>query len=411
MWARACRLAPAGARARASARLRCASAGPGTSQSCCILIKRLGRTSVRQYLLHANQHPASCLGQKFLIVDDISTESGLGWSLLGTLSLLVRAVQENRILVHASRVVHNVSWSWCAEPSQSLSCFFNHWSPCEALPSKYIGELSVADFQRLPSWLDPERNTMRVTAFHNLHAASSASSYRHPEDAFYPFEEFFETSVSPLSKGVWYGALFDQMYHAQAWVQDEVSSFLKHHISDGEHFIVAHVRHGHKSTEAPVTPLSVFYREIDRLARCTGTKNVFVVTETQSCYDDLRVWGEKNGYNIFTVDYYRPSGDVWNPTFVEKYNLTKPDFHEIGWASILSLFVSQRSSGFVGHLHSAWAKLTLGAMCAHSCPLLFVNTAGNDPREYFLGNLFQEVAYTTLGERRCPAITHKRLGA
>lgn len=85
-----------------------------------------------------------CDKRGYLLVDDISTESGMGWSTLSIVPLALHALVTGRILVHASSVIPNVRWAWCLRPPHSPECYFRPWTPC--IPYLRSKQLSVRRF-------------------------------------------------------------------------------------------------------------------------------------------------------------------------------------------------------------------------------------------------------------------------
>jgi hypothetical protein len=54
------------------------------------------------------QGSRDCASLQYLLVDDISTVSDMGWSMLTILSLGLQALVGRRVMVHASSVVEGV---------------------------------------------------------------------------------------------------------------------------------------------------------------------------------------------------------------------------------------------------------------------------------------------------------------
>jgi hypothetical protein len=74
------------------------------------LLEQYGGSSwfhVAEQMAHM-QNSRDCASLKYLLVDDIVTVSGMGWSMLTILSLGLQALVGRRVMVHASSVVEGV---------------------------------------------------------------------------------------------------------------------------------------------------------------------------------------------------------------------------------------------------------------------------------------------------------------
>jgi hypothetical protein len=74
------------------------------------LLEQYGSSSwfhVAEQMAHL-QGSRDCASLQYLLVDDITTVSGMGWSMLTILSLGLQALVGRRVMVHASSVVEGV---------------------------------------------------------------------------------------------------------------------------------------------------------------------------------------------------------------------------------------------------------------------------------------------------------------
>jgi hypothetical protein len=74
------------------------------------LLEQYGSSSwfqISEQMAHL-QGSRDCASLQYLLVDDIVTESGMGWSMLTIMSLGLQALVQRRVMVHASSVVEGV---------------------------------------------------------------------------------------------------------------------------------------------------------------------------------------------------------------------------------------------------------------------------------------------------------------
>jgi hypothetical protein len=296
------------------------------------------------------QESQKCDSAEYLLVDDITTSSGMGWSLLTMVPLALQALVSKRILVHASSVVKDIRWSWCNEPPFSPECYFRHWTPC----LDYLREqqLTIQDLQGMPNWnhFDSYSNSTKYIAFKQVHQVQDLPGSR--DAPFYWAEPWFASPSLRSSRFYWYGLFMQQYFSPSIPMEVRATEFLRSNgVSYTDRFIVANVRHGSKVVEqTPISP-ERFIDPLKSLMACLKTNHVFMVTETASVAQRMFELARLNGIHLITVNYTYPNTDSWNKQLnpAAAANMT-----EIGEVSALVLAITQRASAFVGTLQSAW---------------------------------------------------------
>lgn len=304
-------------------------------------------------LLSAVQDNSRCDTAQYLLVDDITTVSGMGWATLSIIPLALQALVQRRVLVHASSVIQGVTWAWCAEPPYSVDCYFVPWTPC----LQYVRNLNltIQDLQAAPSWDHAGNGTSKFTAFRNVHLQATPEEIDRADIRSAPFnwaEGLFQSSQSRASRFFWYGLAMKQYFSPNAEYDKFAADFLLDHgLHFGERFIVIHVRHGSKGTEQQLVAPTSYIEPLKRMMQCLQTQHVFLVTETASAAEQMFELSKQHGFHLFTVNYTYPNADSWN----RQINPTaQPDMVGIGRASARVLAITRRGSGLIGTLHSAW---------------------------------------------------------
>jgi hypothetical protein len=296
------------------------------------------------------QDGQKCDKAQYLLVDDISTVSGMGWSMLTMVPLALQALVSKRILVHASSVVKDVRWSWCNEPPFSPDCYFRQWTPCLAYLRKQ--QLTIQDLQAMPNWnqFDSYKTNTRYMAFKHVHQVQELPGSR--DAPFYWAEPWFASPSLRSSRFYWYGLFMQQYFSPSSAMDVRATEFLRSNgLSYSDRFIVANVRHGSKGVEqAPVSP-ETFIGPLKTLMACLKTNHVFMVTETANVAQRMFELARLNGIHLITVNYTYPNVDSWNK---QLNPAAAPNMTEIGEVSALVLAITQRASGFIGTLQSAW---------------------------------------------------------
>jgi hypothetical protein len=307
--------------------------------------------NVAEYMAYM-QTSQQCNTAQYLIVDDIATISGMGWSMLTMAPLALQAMVSQRVLVHASSIIQGVTWSWCNEPPFAPECYFRSWTPCIGWLRQQ--QLTIQDLQAMPGWdqFDSYSNGTQYIAFRHVHQVQALLEPHTRDAPFYWAEQWFASPNLRSSRFYWYG-LFMQQYFSPSLDMDlQAIEFLSsNNLSYGDRFIVANVRHGSKGTEQAPIPPERFINPLRAMMTCLNTSHVFLVTETAAAAQRMSELAAANGMHLFTVPYKYPNVDSWNKHINPNATV---DMTEIGRVSALVLAITRRGSGFIGTLQSAW---------------------------------------------------------
>lgn len=311
--------------------------------------------------LVASVQTQDCATSRYLFIDDITPESGLGWSMLSIVPLALHALVTGRILVHASSVIPHVRWAWCLQPPHSPDCYFRPWTTC--IPYLKSKRLSIRDFQGMPHWTWSNYTAAdKYVAHRSMHKNPHEVGREYDRSA--PFEwvePMFQASTLKSSRFWWYGLVMRSFFTPSSLIDHKSVDFLSSNgVKIGQNFIVAHLRHGSKGTEQRLLSPAEYIAPLKYLCECLQTRHIFLVTETRQAADTMKVIASNHSWNMFTVDYSYPNRDVWNPKLVNETE--RALMAEVTKASAMVLAVTRRGSAFVGTLHSAWAKISVSHM-------------------------------------------------
>lgn len=263
--------------------------------------------------------------------------------------LALQALVDQRVLVHASSVVHNVTWAWCGEPPYSVDCYFQPWTSCLG----YLRNLhmTVHDLRNMTAWDQfDEYGSSRFVSFVNVNGGDDRQDARNG-----PFdwaEPYFSSPGLKTSRFWWYGVVLKQYFSPNQRMSNEaLNLLLDSGLQPSDTFIVANVRHGSKGVEQDVIPPERFVAPIQQMGECLMTNHVLLVTETSWVAARMFELSNEHGFHLFTVKYTFPDGDQWNRELTPNVTV---NLAEVARASALVLAVTHRASGFIGTLQSAW---------------------------------------------------------
>lgn len=272
----------------------------------------------------------------------------------------LQAVVTDRILVHASSVVPGVRWAWCAEDPHSVDCYYRPWTSCLG----YLRSLNLSNsvMTTAPQWKDwaaPAAVPLAEAAnAHRLVVWSQLNQSR--DDAFYWIEGHFAQHTR-ASRFWWYSVFMRHFFSPSPAMDAEARTFLQRHgLAPHDTFIVAHVRHGSKAIEQALIPPDEFVGPIKKMLHCLNTTHVYLVTETKAVVDRMMELAREHGFHVFTVKYEWPDRDTWNMQLNQRQNAS--NMQVIGRVSAKVLAITRRGSGFIGTVHSAWAKVSVAHM-------------------------------------------------
>lgn len=294
-----------------------------------------------------SQNPPDCQNARYMIIDTFHRKSGLGFSYLGANAFLLQCLVEGRVLIMSSVLENGPNWDWCGKNSKNHNCYFEPWSRCESeMYSINTTQMQVwrgastmnTQFVYVPQRMDPTRKYLTQVMM--------------------KWEVgLFNKNIAPLGRIAWWNLGFHHILKLREYVVKEAQRFLEHHLIENSRFIVCIARHGDKASEEKVVQVEEYINTLKTVTQCVNTKNILIVSESQTVVDEFHVQCRKTGWNCFWTNQRRTNRDAWTKT-----NTDATIMDHIGWHSVLNLAISQYGSFLICSIQSAWSKITLAFM-------------------------------------------------
>ena len=113
-----------------------------------------GHSPTRKTLIAAlqrAQNPSDCSSARFLLLDEFSNQTGLGFSFLALHAILLQSMHENRSLIASSAILGSHPWRWCDAGVRDYGCYFEPWSGCAAQLRRDLSS-GALDESSIPHW-------------------------------------------------------------------------------------------------------------------------------------------------------------------------------------------------------------------------------------------------------------------
>lgn len=305
-----------------------------------------------QHKIYAHQHPTSCQGKQFLIVEGLYDRGhGIGSTLHVQGVILAKAMELNRILLFlAQNTQPNATWiegSFCRGAHHLYDCYFEPESSCtlrdaldengwEDIPYMVLGA-SQMHIKTLKFWMGPHGVMENHQFVPSMFLALLAGSHI-PQKWWY----------------YWWRAqsmAFLVRPNGRVLAELEVRRLLS--LKGGgvipEGTISAHIRHADKGSEMILKDSESYVRAAEGLWKNhTGlTRTLFVSTEDQGALHDVLAHKE---WKTLYVDVVRDNANSedraraigWNEEFLN---------------SLLNLDLAMECDGWVGTIFSNWNRL------------------------------------------------------
>ena len=276
---------------------------------------------------------------RFLLLDDLNEQTGLGFGFLALHAIFLHALSENRTLLPSSAVLHGQTWRWCGEGARDYSCYFEPWSSGSCVRAVGAWAYGSGNASIVP-WHAP---SLGQASLHARVVRLRLTDEPTQEVVFRLYRAWMHCTPA-IGRSWWWGATWDILLRFAPWVERQALAFIADHgvrltegadaaarisqsdgtleasplpLSAAEPFVVVIVRHGGKHVEERLVGVQEYLRPLERLLspQCLNGRHVLLVTETASVVRNFSAACSQRGWNCFWTDQQRLDLDIdpWNP--------------------------------------------------------------------------------------------------
>ncbi|KAK4532327.1 hypothetical protein CCYA_CCYA11G3184 [Cyanidiococcus yangmingshanensis] len=309
------------------------------------------------------QNPPDCGTARYLILDELTDDHGLGFSLITLFKFLYVAHLEQRVLLFLPSFTA-FPWRWCHQAPSSYACFFEESSYCASLlrfDQSLRQRVLPVNWDAIPDWKGLRSIDDQVVVFRQKYLSRGAIKRPAHYQAWDLFERKFQGGLAKYGRFFYYAIAQRVLVRPLAWLEQAAQAQRERWgLAPNESLVVVHARHGSKHTEQQHIPVAQLAASALAFCDCLGIRNILLITETQGVITEFESALAHAPVRVLYTEYWRPEGDVWNRDLVDRLKLRRVNdsvIDTIAYHSVLNLFLARSGVAFVGTIQSAFLKL------------------------------------------------------